>query len=74
MGEDVREIKEGDILHLDHFSDWVVIWGKARFEIYNVCDPDRTFPLEQTFVREVIGNIYENPDMAKTPEKVQGGE
>ncbi len=57
-----KEIYEGDILHQDNYSDWVVEWRNTGFHIYNVCNPGTYFPLVQSD-REVIGNIYENQEL-----------
>jgi len=56
-----KEIYEGDILHREYFSDWIVTYKAPSFVIYNICDPLRTFPIwsVDTDEREVIGNIYE---------------
>ena len=54
-----KEIYEGDVLHQDNYSDWVVIWQDCGFHIYNQCNPGYFFTLVKSD-REVIGNIYEN--------------
>jgi hypothetical protein len=64
------EIYEGDILAREYFAHWVVCWGAGAFHIHNTTAPDRTYPLIQTFDREVIGNIHENADLLK--ERTEG--
>ncbi len=57
-----KEIYEGDVLHQDNYSDWVVVWENAGFHIYNVCNPGNYWPHLKSG-REVIGNIYEHPEL-----------
>jgi len=54
-----KEIYEGDILSRNRFVDWVVVWEKYGFHIYNKFTPEQKFPLLEAIEREVIGNIYE---------------
>ena len=54
-----KEIYEGDILKRDRFVDWVVVWEKNGFHIYNKFTPEQKFAFLEATDREVIGNIYE---------------
>lgn len=57
-------IFEGDILHQNNYSDWVVVWHECGFHICNVCNPETFFTLVKSD-REIIGNIYESADLLK---------
>ncbi len=59
----LTDIYEGDILGLEHFLPWVVVWHKAGFYFYNKGNPERLYPLEDITAREVIGSIYEKPEL-----------
>ena len=60
-----KEIYEGDILGLYPFAAWVVFWQDGGTCGYNNPIPSDIFPLKQskTEMREVIGNIHENPEL-----------
>lgn len=63
LDKNAKEIYDGDILAREYFSHWVVCWKDAGFHLYNVCNPQQTFVLFNPWGREVIGNIYENPEL-----------
>lgn len=57
-----KEVYEGDILHMEMFVPWVVVWNKAGFYVYNLGDPGGSkYALESSESREVIGSIFEPP-------------
>ena len=58
-----KEIYEGDILGQEQFLPWGIKWDKAGFYAYNLHNPFALYPLESATNREVIGNIYENPEL-----------
>ncbi len=60
-------IYEGDVLHRESFTDWVVYWKKSGWHIYNTTNPTNYGTLEQDCLesREIIGNIYENSELIK---------
>ncbi len=64
-----KEIYEGDVLHQDCYSDWVVEWEGSGFKVYNFCNPGVYFPLVLSD-REIIGNIYENPELLVEKEDI----
>lgn len=62
-----KEIYEGDILHLEFYLDWIVKWHEAGFHIHILNNPETYYSLVPSN-REVIGNIYENPELLKGKE------
>lgn len=58
-----KDIYDGDILHQDDYSNWIVCWYNTGFHIYNYCNPAQKFLLPTIVERTVIGNIYENPEL-----------
>jgi hypothetical protein len=60
-----KEIYEGDVLGLEYFTPWVVKWDKAGFCVYNAGNPERSWHLDWIGNREVIGNIFESPELLK---------
>jgi len=57
------EIYEGDILAQESFISWVIVWAKCGFYAYNLHNSSTIYPLESATNREVIGNIYEHPEL-----------
>lgn len=60
------EIYEGDIIGRDRYINKVIVHDGLGFYTYSVCNPERLFKLERDSITEydeVIGNIYENPEL-----------
>jgi uncharacterized phage protein (TIGR01671 family) len=58
-----KEIYEGDILRLDGYCDWVVVYDGCAFKVYNTNNSSRIFYTEDFSLREIVGNIHENEDL-----------
>jgi len=62
-----REIYEGDVLKNDYGELWVVVWEGTGFMLSFNGDSKNIYSVNEYYFSscEVIGNIYENPELSE---------
>lgn len=70
-----REIYEDDIVRVVGVTEpgmkWVVTWANASWELHHVLGEEYMIPMRLSTMSvpiEVIGNIYENPELMEVAE------